>query len=155
MTSRRVLPIVFAISVLVPMWSLRPASASCAVDDAALTLRQMIEQGETGEAAYDHLFIGRVRQIRDAGSEGGRVTVRLRVREVSVGDPRRWVGVSDWVEPPGVSSSVEFDFTRGGRYAVVARLGDRGLFHHNAPCGQTARLSAERFRALIQLSRRS
>ena len=155
MTTRRVLQVVIAIILLVPMWSIRPASASCAADDAALTLRQMIEQGETGETAYDHLFLGRVRRIRDAGSEGGRVTVRMRVREVPVGDPRRWVGISDWVEPPGVSSSVEFDFARGGRYAVVARLGDLGLFHHNAPCRQTARLSAERFRALIHLTRRS
>jgi hypothetical protein len=113
----------------------------------------MIERDKTGEGQYDRLFLGRVRRIRDLGAAGGHVTVRLRVRQVPVGDPRRLIGVSDWVEPPGVSSSAEFDFKRGRRYAIVARLRDDGLFDHNAPCRQTARLSAERFGRLIHLSR--
>lgn len=138
--------------------SLAPtARAVCGYDpnDPPSTIKQMILSGSTGSRAYDALFLGRVRRIRDPGSEGGDVTVRMRVREAPFGGDRQWVRVADHVDPPGSSSSIAFDFRRGRLYALVARHRDDGRFQHDAPCGGTTRLHEERFRHLVHLSRTS
>jgi len=136
--------------------SLAPtARAVCGYDpnDPPLTIKQMILSGATGSPAYDALFLGRVRRIRDPGSEGGDVTVRMRVREPPFGGDREWVRIADTVDPPGSSSSLAYDFKRGHLYAIVARHRNDGRFQHDAPCGGTTRLRQERFRHLVHLSR--
>ena len=132
-----------------------PAGAVCAYDpnDPPLPLKQMIRRETTGDDRFTRLMLGRVRRIRDPGDEGGDVVVQLRVREVPVGPDREWGRISDWEAPPGVSSEHDFVFRRGGRYAVVARHLHDGRFSYDGDCGQTAKVSAERLRGLVRLSR--
>jgi hypothetical protein len=133
------------------------ASADCALDpdDPPLRLKQMIRSGTTGDEFFQQLLLGRVDRISDPGSEGGAVIVRLRIREVAIGDRRSIARIEDHAEPEGVVSSADFIFERGERYAVVAHRTRDGDFSYDGYCGQTARLSEFRFDQLVRMSRRS
>jgi hypothetical protein len=131
-----------------------PAGASCAYDPDALSIRQMIVQGTTGSERFDVLFLGRVIRLHDlGGGEGGPTIARLRVREHPVGFAPQRARVRFWKAPPGTSSSDDFEFRQGVRYAVVAHRRSNGVFLFDGACGQTTRLSRERMRRLIRLFR--
>ncbi|HSL10221.1 MAG TPA: hypothetical protein VLA82_02765 [Actinomycetota bacterium] len=131
------------------------ASADCASDPDDPPLRLKIRSRTTGDGVYRQLFLGRVDRVRDPGAQGGAVTVRLRIRQVAIGDRRSVARVEDHAAPEGVWSSADFIFERGERYAVVAHRTRDGDFSYDGYCGQTARLSAFRFRQLVRMSRHS
>jgi hypothetical protein len=131
-----------------------PASASCAYDPDALSIRQMIVQETTGSEQFDVLFLGRVDRLRDlGGGEGGPTIARFRVREHPVGFAPDRARVRFWKAPPGVGLSENFEFQRGFRYAVVAHRRSDGVFQFDGACGQTTKLTRQRMRRLIHLFR--
>lgn len=131
-----------------------PASASCAFDPDALSIRQMIVQGTTGSERFDVLFLGRVVGLHDlGGDEGGPTIARFRVREHPVGSAPDRARVRFWTPPPGVGVSDNFEFQRGHRYAVVAHRRSNGVFLFDGACGQTTELSRQRMWRLIHLFR--
>jgi hypothetical protein len=147
--------IITCVAALAPTTMLASsASASCAYDPDALSIRQMIVQGTTGSERFDVLFLGRVVRLRDlGGGQGGPMIARFRVREHPVGFAPRGARVRFWKPPPGEAVSDNFEFRRGLRYAVVAHRRDNGVFLFDGACGQTTRLSRERMRRLIHLFR--
>jgi hypothetical protein len=147
--------IITCVAALAPTTMLASsASASCAYDPDALSIRQMIVQGTTGSERFDVLFLGRVVRLRDlGGGQGGPMIARFRVREHPVGFAPRRARVRFWKPPPGEAVSDNFEFRRGLRYAVVAHQRDNEVFLFDGACGQTTKLSRERMRRLIHLFR--
>jgi hypothetical protein len=147
--------IITCVAALAPTTMLASsASASCAYDPDALSIRQMIVQGTTGSERFDVLFLGRVVRLRDlGGGEGGPMIARFRVREHPVGSAPRRAWVRFQKPPPGEAWSDNFEFRRGLRYAVVAHQRDNEVFLFDGACGQTTKLSRERMRRLIHLFR--
>jgi hypothetical protein len=147
--------IITCVAALAPTTMLvSSASASCAYDPDALSIRQMIAQGTTGSERFDVLFLGRVVGLRDlGGGQGGPMIARFRVREHPVGFAPRRARVRFWKAPPDEAVSDYFEFRRGLRYAVVAHQRDNGVFLFDGACGQTTKLSRERMRRLIHLFR--
>jgi hypothetical protein len=147
--------LIACVAALAPMaMPASPAGASCAYDPDALTIRQMIVRGTTGSERFDVLFLGRVVRLHDLGDGEGCPTIAgFRVREHPVGFAPRRAWVRFWKAPPGTSSSDDFAFRQGVRYAVVAHRRSNGVFLFDGACGQTTRLSRERMRRLIRLFR--
>ena len=98
------------------------AVASCVFDPDALTFHEMIDQGTTGNEDFPIMFLGVVASWSDVGGRpgGGEAIARLAVGEHPVGNAPLVSDVRFYRQYPGVSSSVEFEFRRDGRYAVVA-----------------------------------
>jgi hypothetical protein len=130
------------------------ARAVCAYDPDALSPRQMIVQGTTGDERFDVLFLGRVVRVRDLGEDrGGDALARFRVREHPVGFAPDRARVRFWRPPPGLSVSDSFEFHRGHRYAVVGHRRSTGVFRFDGPCGQTRDISRQMMWRLIDLFR--
>ena len=131
------------------------AVASCVFDPEALTFHEMIDQGTTGNEDFPIMFLGIVASWSDVGGRpgGGEAIARFAVGEHPVGNAPLVSDVRFYRQYPGVSSSVEFEFRRDGRYAVVARRLDDGTFQFDGGCGQTRRLNRDRFRDLMQYAR--
>jgi hypothetical protein len=129
------------------------ASADCAYNPNALSIRQMIVQGTTGNDRINVLLLGRVSALRDLrGDKGGDTIAKLRVREHPVGLAPDRSNVRFWKPPPGESLSPNFEFHRGQHYAVVAHRRDSGVFIFSV-CEQTRELSRQRMWRLIHLFR--
>jgi len=134
--------------------STAPASAACAADPKALSIRQMIITGTTGSDQYDVLFLGRVVRLHDLGGDaGGPTLARFHVKAHPVGFAPRGARVVFYQPPPGVGVSENFVFKPGRHYAVVAHRMHSGVFSFDGACGQTAKLPQERMRRLIRLYR--
>ena len=132
--------------------SASPASAACAGDPNALSIRQMIITGTTGSDRFDVLFLGRVVRLHDLdGEAGGPTLARFRVKAHPVGFAPQGARVRFWKPPPNVSVSENLEFKLGHRYAVVAHRRSNGVFWSDGACGQTTQLSQHRMRRLIRL----
>jgi hypothetical protein len=132
-------------------------STSCADDPDALTTREMIIRGRTGEEpAYPHLVLGRVRSIDDirGGSSRGAALARLVVRaslEATAGTIRVRFRV------PGIDEPITIGDPRygvGERWALVLHKHRDGTFSSDEPCGGSWQPWRDKFRNLIRLSRR-
>lgn len=151
---QRILVIV-AVVLAAGLLPLASASGSCGGDPDApppLRFKQMFRAGKTGHEYYKWLLLGRVHGIRDPGERGGMTVIRLKLDAVGVGSDRRIARVEDWRAPRGMSSSGDFIFERGERYAVVARHRESGRFEHDGVCGQTSSLGRFRYRQLVALA---
>ena len=144
-----------ALCALVVGATVTPAAASCAPDPDALSFREMIDQGTTGHDDHPIMLLGAVADWYDLGGRpgGGRAIARLAVAEHPVGTAPLISDVRFRREYPGVGSSFEFEFKRDGRYVVIARRLDDGTFAFDGACGQSRRLSRERFRELVRYAR--
>ncbi len=151
-----VILVVAGSSVIVTGSSASATSCAYDPDDPPLTIHQMIRRGTTGKPRFDHLFLGRVRAVRDLDDEpGGDAIATVTVRAHPVGFAPHRTRVHTWVNPPGMGGAVDITLEAGRRYAVVAhRLGD-GSFRNDGICGQTRRISAGTMRRLLALARRS
>ena len=142
---------VFAACLLLPG---PPARALCAAPDPdQLTFREMIEQGTTGDDTFDRMIIGRVLRIRDRGAVGGKATAFVRVAADPTGDVPDVAKVRFRRYPPRVWAEHSLEFRVGERWVIIAYRADGGRFHHDGDCGQTERVSVQRYRDLVAYAR--
>jgi hypothetical protein len=132
-------------------------STSCAEDPDALTTREMIIRGRTGEEpAYPHLVLGRVRAILDVrGSPSrGAALARVAVR-ASIEPTAGTIRVRFWVPGAGEPITIgEPSYEVGERWVLVLHKHRDGTFSSDEPCGGSWQPWREKFRNLIRLSRR-
>ncbi len=148
---RPLLALLMAVAATLPAAPV--AQAACAADPDALTFHQMIEQGQTGVEDYDVMILGKAIQIRDlGGGRGGRTVAKLAVAATPAGSAPLLTRVYFYREPPRVQSSDNFEFHRGRWYVVIAAHRDGGGFDFDGACGQTQRVSRDRFRSLVRLA---
>lgn len=132
------------------------AQAACAPDPDQLTFHQMIQQGETGDADYDVMILGKAIRIRDLrGGRGGTTIAKLAVAAKPAGSAPLLTRVYFYRPPPGTGVEDNFEFHRGEWYVVIAAHRARGGFDFDGGCGQTSSVNRERFHRLVRLSERS
>jgi len=150
--------VVACLAAAILVTSSEPAmSTSCAEDPDALSTREMIIRGRTGEEpAYPHLVLGRVRSIHDVrgSSSRGAALARLVVRaslEATAGPIRVRFRVPGIDEPITIGDP---SYEVGERWALVLHEHRDGTFSSDEPCGGSWQPWREKFRNLIRLSRR-
>jgi hypothetical protein len=158
MIVQRVCSVLITLLMAFPALVVGPAAeAACAVDPNALTFREMIKKGKTGQRDRDTLILGRVVAIKDLEpGKGGDKLAKLAVAESPVGYSPLVARVHFWKPEPGDGiPSENFVYHRRGFYVVVAdRLRD-GTFEDDVPCGQTRQLTHDRFWNLVRFARDS
>ncbi|HYJ60552.1 MAG TPA: hypothetical protein VE032_03710 [Actinomycetota bacterium] len=148
---RRLLLIVLLSFGLLPIAT--PARAVCAAPDPdTLTFEQMIDQGTTGDDDFDRMIIGRVVRVRDRGEVGGRATAVVHVAAHPTGYVPERIRVRFRAYPPGVWAEHSVEFAVGERWVIIAKRKDGGRYQHDGDCGQTQRVSRERYAELIASS---
>ena len=154
---RRIGSAVLVAFLVVPALVLQatPAVADCVADPDALSFRQMIDDGTTGESRFPILLLGIVRAHRDLGGDpdGGTTIARVQVVERPLGFAPSTARVRFWKAPPGVGVSANLELDVGRRYALVSRHRDDGTFGFDGACGESRRLNPERFRELVRYAR--
>lgn len=130
------------------------AGLSCAPDEDDISFEQMIDQKTTAEARYPIMILGVVRSVKDLGGDAddGPSIARLEVVEHPVGYAPAESRVGFWRESHP-STLYRFQFRLGGRYVVIAHRNDDGSFRSDGTCGQTKRMTHERFRELVRYAR--
>jgi hypothetical protein len=113
----------------------------------------MIELGTTGDDFFHRMIIGRVVTIRDPGDTGGDATAVFAVAAHPTGFVPLVARVRFYLPPPGVWIEDNVEFRAGERWVVIARHNKDGSYRHDGGCGQTQRVSLQRFRTLIALDR--
>lgn len=137
------------------VWPTSSAMASCAPDPDALTIREMIDDGMTGEPDYPVLLLGIVADREDLGGRpgGGKALARVAVAEHPVGFAPLVSDVRFVRNYPDSSSSFEFELREDRAYALIAQRRPDGSFDFDGPCGESRRLNRERFRDLVRYAR--
>lgn len=131
-----------------------PARALCAPPDPdQLSFRQMIDQGTTGDEAFDRMIIGRVVRVRDRGEIGGTATAFVAVKAHPTGHVPDVARVRFHENPPGVWGEHTLEFRPGQRWVIIAARLDGGRYGHDGDCGQTQRVGVDRYRELVAYAR--
>lgn len=149
---RRFFALALTVSAVVAVPS--AARAACAAPGPdALSFRQMIERGTTGDDFFHRMVVGRVVTIRDPGEVGGDATAVFAVAAHPTGFVPLVARVRFYRPPPGVWIEDNVEFRTGERWVVVARHTKDGSYRHDGGCGQTQRVSLLRFQTLLALDR--
>ena len=131
-----------------------PARAVCvAPDPGQLTFQETMQQGTTGDDTFDRMIIGRVLRIRDRGAVGGKATAFVRVAADPAGEVPDIARIRFRRYPPGLWVEHSLEFRAGERWVIIAYRADGGRFHHDGDCGQTERVSVQRYRDLVAHAR--
>ena len=131
------------------------AQALCAADPDALTFRQMIKQGTTGQEGYPVMILGAVVTIKDLGGRpgSGAAIAKLAVAAHPVGSAPLVSRVHFLRPAPNVGVEDNLEFHPGKRYVVIASPRPDGSFDPDGGCGQTRAVTALRFRRLVALAK--
>ena len=134
--------------------SANSAALSCVADPHRLTFKEMIDRHKTGKG-QDHFFLGKVMAIRDLEpGRGGDKIAKVVVRESPVGRAPLFLRLRFWAPPPGVVMPGNFVYRADNFYAVVAKRFPDGTFDDDHLCGQTSRLTHDRFWRLVRYAER-
>ena len=90
----------------------------------------MIQQGQTGDADFDVMILGKAIKIYDVrGGRGGTTIAKLAVAATPAGSAPLLSRIWFYRDLPGVSSSDNFEFHRGRWYVVIAAHRPNGGFN--------------------------
>jgi hypothetical protein len=131
------------------------AYADCAADPTDISFHRMIVIGETGDAHFPVMLIGRVVVIKDLG--GGRGGDSIAKIAVAAHPTTTWAPlvarVPFWKPPPGVSGSPILAFHKGERSVVIASRNNDRTYDSDGACGQTRAVRSGHFHRLLDLAR--
>lgn len=130
------------------------ARAACAADPDDISFKQMIRRGTTNDDYFHRMIIGRVVTIRDPGDEGGDAVAVVAVGAHPTGFVPLVARVHFYKPPPGTGISENIEYAPGERWVIIARHKHDGSYAHDGGCGQTRRLTTDRFRQLTRLAQK-